>query len=69
MGKHVCGKKGNMHLAITLVSVYHPCTKTVLEEVYTRFLNTLDALLSKLPTENEIIMGADINANISKLDE
>ena len=62
-------KKGNTHLAITLVSVYHPCTKTVSEDVYYRFFDTLDALLSKLPTENEINMGADINANIGKLDE
>ena len=69
MGKQVRGKKGNTHLAITLVSVYHPCTKTGSEDVYTRFLNTLDAFLSKLSTENKIIMGADINANIGKLDE
>ncbi len=69
LGKQVCGKKGDKHLALTLASVYHPCTKTGLEDIYARFLDTLDTLLSKLPPNNEIIMGADVNANISRLDE
>ncbi len=69
LGKQVCGKKGDKHLALTLASVYHPCTKTGLEDSYARFLNTLDTLPSKLPPNNEIIMGADVNANIGKLDE
>jgi len=33
------------------------------------FLDTLDTLLGKLPADNEIIMGADVNANIGKLDD
>ena len=65
MGKHVRGKKGNKHLALTLASVYHPCTKTSADDIYACFLNTLDTLLSKLPADNEI-MGADVNANIGK---
>jgi hypothetical protein len=52
MGKQVRGKKGDKHLALTLASVYHPCTKTGSEEIYVRFLNTLDTLLSKLPPHN-----------------
>jgi exonuclease III len=69
MGKQVRGKKGNKHLAITLASVYHPCTKTGAEDVYACFLDTLNTLLSKLPADNKIIMGADVNANISKFDK
>jgi hypothetical protein len=69
MRKQVHGKKGNKHLALTLASVYHPCTKTGLEEIYACFLDTLDTLLSKLPTHNKIIMGADVSANIGRLNE
>ncbi len=69
MGKQVRGKKGNKHLVITLASVYHPCTKTGAEDVYARFLDTLNTLLNKLPADNEIIMGADVNANIGKFNE
>ncbi len=69
MGKQVRGKKGNKHLAITLASVYHPCTKTGAEDVYACFLDTLNTLLSNLPADNEIIMGADVNANIGKFDK
>jgi exonuclease III len=69
LGKQVCGKKGDKHLALTLTSVYHPCTKSGADDTYTRFLDTLDSLLSKLPATNEIIMGADVNANIGKLDD
>ncbi len=69
LGKQVCGKKGDKHFALTLASVYHPCTKTGSEDIYARFLDTLDTLLSKLPPNNEIIMGADVNANIGRLDE
>jgi hypothetical protein len=68
MGKQVRGKKGAKFLALTLVSVYHPCTKTGAEDIYTRFLDTLDTLLNKLPADNEIIMGTDVNANIGRLD-
>ncbi len=67
---HFChGKKGSKHLALTLASVYHPCTKTGEDDIYARFLDTLDTLFSKLPADNEIIMGADVNANIGKLDD
>jgi hypothetical protein len=69
MGKQVHGKKGNKHLALTLTSVYHPCTKTGSEDIYAHCLDTLDTLLSKLPEHNEIIMGVDVNANIGRLDE
>ena len=69
LGKQVRGKNGPKHLALTLASVYHPCTKAGSEDVYARFLDTLDTLLNKLPTNNEIIMGADVNANIGTLDK
>ena len=65
MGKQVHDK----HLALTLASVYHPCTKTGSEELYVRFLDTLDTLLIKLPPHSEIIMGTDVNANIGRSDE
>ena len=48
---------------------HHPCTKTGADDIYARFLDTLDTLLSKLPADNEIIIGADVNANIGKLDD
>jgi hypothetical protein len=54
MGKQVSGKKGDKHLALTLASVYHPCTKTGSEEIYVCFLDTLDIILSKLPAHNKI---------------
>ncbi len=69
MGKQVHGKNGNKHLALTLAFVYYPCIKTGLEEIYVCFLDTLDTLLSKLPAHNELIMDADVNANIGRLDE
>jgi hypothetical protein len=69
MGKQVHGKKGNKHLALTLASVYHPCTETGSEDIYARFLDTMDTLLSKLTKHNKIILGADVNANIGRLDE
>jgi hypothetical protein len=69
MGKQFCRKKGNKYLALTFASVYHPCIKTGLEDIYAHFLNTLDTLLSKLSTHNKIIMSVDINANIGRLDE
>ena len=68
MGKHVRGKKGSKHLALTLASVYHPCTKTGADDIYACFLDTLDTLLSKLLADYNIIMGADVNANIGKSD-
>lgn len=75
MGKQVQGKNSaKKTLALTLASVYHPCTKSGAEDIYTRFLDTLDTLdtldilLNKLPADNGIIMGADINANIGRSD-
>jgi len=65
----VRGKKGCKNLALTLASVYHPCTKSGADDIYIRFLDTLDILLSKLPADTEIIMGMDVNANIGKLDD
>ncbi len=40
-----------------------------MEDFYARFLDTLETLLSKLPAHNKIIMGADVNANIGRLNE
>jgi hypothetical protein len=53
LGKQVRGKKGDKHLALTLASVYHPCNKTGSEDIYARFLDTLDTLLSKLPPKQQ----------------
>ena len=33
-GKAIRGKQGHKQLALTLVSVYHPCTKTGEDELY-----------------------------------
>jgi exonuclease III len=62
-------KQGNKQLALTLASVYHPCTKTGDDKTYLCFLDTLDALLNQLPVKSEIIMGADMNSNIGTLDD
>jgi hypothetical protein len=69
LGKQVWGTMGYKHLALPLTSIYHPCTKTGLEKTYTCFLDTLDTLLSHYPTDNMIIMGANVNANIRTLHE
>jgi hypothetical protein len=69
VGKQVQGKQGSKQLALTLASVYHPCTKTGDNDTYLRFLNTLDALPSQLLEKLEIIIGADINLNIGTLDD
>ena len=69
MGKHVRRKKWNKHLAFTFATVYHPCTKTGSDGIYACFLDTLNTLLSKLPSDNENIMRADVNANIGKFDD
>jgi len=69
VGKQVRGKQGERHLALTLASVYHPCTKTGDDATYFRFLDTLDTLLNKVPKKSEIIMGADINSNIGTFDK
>ena len=68
-GKQEQGKQGDKQLALTLVSVYHPCTETGDDATYLCFLDTLDTLLSQAPTKSEIIMGADINSNIGTLDD
>ena len=67
--KQIRGKQGHNHLALTLISVYHPCMKTGDDDTYLRFLDTLDELLSKAPATSAIVMGADVNSNIGKLDE
>ena len=43
--KTIRGELGHKQLALTLVLVYHPCTKTGKDELYLRFLETLDNLL------------------------
>ena len=50
------------------MSVNHPCTKTGKDELYLRFLETLDNLLGRALAKSEIVMGADINSNIGKRD-
>ncbi len=65
-GKTIRGKQGHKQLAPTLVLVYHPCTKTGEDELYLRFLETLDNLLGRSPAKSEIVMGADVNYNIGK---
>jgi hypothetical protein len=45
----------------------HPCTKTGDDEIYLRFLETLDTLLGQAPANSEIIMDANVNSNIGKL--
>ena len=50
------------------MSVYHPCTKTGKDEIYLRFLETLDNLLGRAPAKSEIVMGADVNSDIGKRD-
>ena len=67
-GKTIQGKQGHKQLALTLVLVYHPCTKTGEEEFYLQFLETLDNLLGRTPAKSEIVMGADVNSNIGKCD-
>jgi len=51
-GKTIQGEKGDQYLALTLTSVYHPCTKIGDEETYLRFLDTLDKLLGKAPAKS-----------------
>jgi hypothetical protein len=67
-GKTIQGKQGHKQLALTLVLVYHPCTKTSEDELYLRFLETLDNLLGRTPAKSEIVMGAGVNSNIGKRD-
>jgi hypothetical protein len=52
--------KKETSLVLSLVSAYHPCCT---DDDHARFLKIVDDLLSKLPP-SEIIMGADINANV-----
>jgi hypothetical protein len=59
-----CSVKGRnkkeTSLVLSLVSAYHPCRT---DDDHAQFLEIVDDLLSKLPP-SEIIMGADINANV-----
>ncbi len=61
------GKNETKLITLSLASIYHPCTKLGLDDIYMRFLETLDSLLNKLPT-SKLIIGADINANIGQFD-
>ncbi len=54
-------------MTLSLASVYHPCTKTRSDDIYMRSLDTLDKILDQLP-QSELIIGADINANIGRFD-
>ena len=69
LGKLVRSKTGHKHLALSLASIYHPCTKSGNDGTYTCFLDTLDSLLGKVPSESELIIGMDVNANIGTLDD
>ncbi len=69
VGKQVKGKHGKKQLALTLASVYHPCTMTGDDKTYLCFLDTLDPLLNQLPEKSEIIMGVNINSNIGTIDD
>jgi hypothetical protein len=60
-GQKVKGrKKQGTWIVLSLISTYHPCHT---ESEHSRFLDTLDVLLNKLPP-SKIVMGADINTNI-----
>jgi hypothetical protein len=61
------GNRATNTLALTPILVYYPCTKTGAKDTYLCFLDVLEKLLSQIPAKNEIIMGADTNANIGKL--
>ena len=54
------GKRKRNSLLVSLVSAYHPCHS---DDEYSRFLDKMDDVLRKLP-RSEIVIGADINANI-----
>jgi hypothetical protein len=54
-------------MTLSLASIYHPCTRMGSDNVYMRFLDTLDGLLDKLP-KSELIIGAGINAKIGRFD-
>ena len=54
------GKQKRNSLVVSLVSAYHPCHS---DDEYSRFLDKMDTALQKLP-RGEIVIGADINANI-----
>ena len=54
------GKQKRNSLVVSLVSAYHPCQS---DDEYSRFLDKMDTALQKLP-RGEIVIGADINANI-----
>ncbi len=58
-------KKKETSLVLSLVSAYHPCHT---EDDHERFLDVFDTLLSKLP-QSEIVMGADIYANVGREEE
>ncbi len=62
------GKQGDKQLTLTLASVHHPCTQSGDDNTYLYFLDTLNTLLNKLSTKLELIMGANINSDIGKLD-
>ena len=63
-GITIRGKQGHKQLAPTLVSVYHPCTKTGKDKLYLRFLKTLNNLLGRAPAKLEIVMEADVNSSL-----
>ncbi len=52
-------------MTLLLASIYHPCTKMGSDNICMHFLDTLDNLLDQLP-QSELIIGADINANIGQ---
>ena len=61
------GKNGSKHITLSLVSAYHPYQERCKDEnEYSLFVDKLDAHLEEITRNNntEIIMGADVNADI-----
>ena len=59
-GRRVKGKS----LSLFLASIYHPCHDAPHEQ----FLETLTSILQKVPRNSNLIIGADINANVGHRD-
>ena len=59
-GKLIRGK----FLKMALTLVYHPCN----DPEHEQFAGHLDELLSSIPANTELLMGADINARIGVRD-
>ncbi len=63
-GKRVNGKDGGQHLHLTLALINHLCMKSGDNDVYLKFLDTVDTLIGKITKNLKVIIGADVNSNI-----